>query len=128
MSKAIANEIFKQHGLEFVKVTTHDNRDKCFTNNSGKRVKGMFGAGIGPMTLTSIPWDRLRSKEQDVHSALAARFKQDETGSYLVEETSRSVTKLRLSTQVFPAYTRSANMDDAYRNHYIVPFFEKVKK
>ena len=130
MSKVVANKILKEHGLEFVKVSTGSliGNDKCFTDNSGKRVKGMFGASIGPMTLTNIPWDKLREKERQVHSVLAARFKQDETGSYIVEETSRSVTKLRLSTQDFPAYTRSANLDDAYRNHYIVPFFEKDKK
>ena len=130
MSKAVANEILKEHGLEFVKVSTGSMMcdGKCYTNAQGKRVKGIFGASTGPMTLTDVPRERLREKERQVHAVMAARFKQAEDESYIVEETSRSVTKLRLSVHDFPAYTRSANLDEAYRNHYIVPFFEKVKK
>ena len=130
MSKAVANEILKEHGLGFVKVSTGGmfESDKCYTNLQGKRVKGIFGAGTGPMTVTDIPRQKINEKLAKLDSVLACRFRSTDDNEYIVEETSRTITKMRLSVHQFPAYTRSANLDEAYVNHYIVPFFEKVKK
>lgn len=102
--------------------------NKCYTNFDGKRVKGIYCACKGPLTVTHVADEQIARMQATLHAAMSLHFVQDEERRYIVAETSRSITLLRLAVLPFPTYTRSANLDDGYLSWYIVPQYETVKK
>lgn len=130
MSKVIANQILKEHGLKFVTMSTSDFGwdTKCYADANGKRVKGIYCACKGPLTVTTAADEKIARTGEKLHAALRNHFVQDNERRYVVSETSRSQTLLRLLVLPFPTYTRSADLDDSYLSWYIVPVYETVKK
>ena len=55
ITKTAINKVLKEHGYNFIKVKTGDwtKPEKCFTTMDGKRVKGIKGGSIGPLTSTN---------------------------------------------------------------------------
>ena len=122
MKKSDVNAVLKDHGISFVKVQTGDwaKPEKCYTGWDGKKVKGIKGGSIGPMTVTSA----YQEKNQEVINSVTSSLK----NIGMVEKDGLLQSKdgklsLSLDLVDYPAFTYSAGYDDSYRNYYVVPNF-----
>lgn len=124
ISKSAISAVLKEQGLEFVKLSSGGScyDSKCYTGFNGKRVKGIYAAQFGPMTVTSAYQDHIRNKLADVEGALLKLgMEYLHEGVMVANKDAKRPLKLSLRTEYFPAYMRSANLDDGYKNIFIVP-------
>jgi len=127
-TKTEVNAILKEAGLGFVKMDADacGFDTKCVKDHDGKRIKGIHLSSHSPMDVTSAASDRVRNRTNEVHNRLS-HLKQV-NGSYVVEETARTITTLYLATERHRSYARSVGYDNGYQSSYLVPYFTKEKK
>ena len=140
MSKSIVNAIFKEMGIQNVKMSTGSmnygmpGSTKVYKEDD-KMVKGIPTSSYGPITCTDI----YLQKHNEIHASLMSKLTaagikplvrngQIIDGHFVVSETKKKLTTVWIRQRDFPAYTRSANLDPGYKNLYIVPTFHVEDK
>jgi len=123
MKKAEINKALKDLGYGFVKVSTGGfDEPKCFTGFDGKRVKGIAGGSVGPMTATNAYEEKNREVISTATDTLKRLGMTEDEDGVLVSQNGK--IKVSFIVSYFPKYTRSAGYDDSYQNAYIQPVFK----
>jgi len=125
VTKADIAVVLKGKGLSFVKLSSGSymhNTSKCYTDGAGKRVRGIYAACYGPLTVTNAHNEQTDTLMNELVAALKEIGMVEEDG-VLVAPGKKSI-RLALRTEWFPAYTRAANLDSGYQNIFIVPTYQ----
>ncbi len=127
VTKSSIAAVLKDQGLGFVKMSTgisYADTTKCFKDGAGKRVKGIRAASHGPMTVTDEYQKAITAKMTEVEAALLQiGMEYVDEGLMVANKDAKRPLKLSLNVEWFPAYTRAANLDEGYKNIYIVPTY-----
>lgn len=120
MKKSDINTVLKNQGIGYVKIHDGSMTGKCYTDWNGKRVKGIRGGSVGPMTATSAASDKTKSVLSTLEKDLKDLGMIEKDGHL---ESKDGKIKMRISVSMYPQYSRSMGYDDAYQTAYIVPEF-----
>lgn len=123
MTKTDINKALKELGYGFVKVSTGGwDEPKCYTGFDGKRVKGISGGSVGPLTSSNTYEEKNQRVISEVTDTLRDLGMREQEDGVLVSPNGK--IKVSLTVSYFPAYTRSAGYDESYQNAYIQPIFQ----
>ena len=126
ITKTNINAVLKTFGFGNVKMSDGGmySEGKAYRDYNNKTVRGIAAGSHGPMTVTNAHVERFNSTFAEVSEALKAiGFVQEGDGTLIANRDAKKPLVLTLAKREFPAYTRSANYDEGYKNVYIVPVY-----
>ena len=125
MTKAQINKELKELGLGFVKMLDKGNcfdKEVCYTNFEGKRVKGFKASSKGPMTVINAHIDKVDTKIFEIENSLRELGMVRQDNLFI---SPNGKIKLSISVMEFPTYTDKMGYDSDYKTLYVVPTYTK---
>lgn len=122
VTKPQVNQVFKDFGLETVKISTGRQGGSISYKPTGSIIKGIQAGGSGPMDTGNGDGGTRESLSRVLRALRELGLVQE--GSDKEVLTANPGTKkaftVRVSTQQYPRYTRSAGYDSSYTNTWII--------